>query len=243
MMGGGGVARTVDPAAHVTRREEILDAAQMLVQTRGYEQMSIQDVLAELGISKGALYHYFGSKAALLEGIVDRMADQVRDALAAVAEAPGPDAGDKLGRMFAALAGWKVEHREQLVALLRVWNSDGNALMRQKTRAGITERLAPLFDRVIDQGRREGVFTVPAGAGFGRVVVSLVQELNEHLGDLFFAYEAGQSGLSAVDSTVGAYTSALERILGVATGSVRIVDPTVLHAWFDPQGTHTERPS
>ncbi len=44
------------------RRNEILDAARQLVYTKGYEQMTIQDILDYLQISKGAFYHYFDSK-------------------------------------------------------------------------------------------------------------------------------------------------------------------------------------
>ncbi|MBA8952661.1 TetR/AcrR family transcriptional regulator [Actinomadura namibiensis] len=228
------MARTVDQAAHATRRRQILDVAQRLVETRGYEQMSVQDVLDELGMSKGALYHYFGSKQALLAGIVDRTADQIEEHLAEVVETPGSDALGKLNQIFQALAGWKAGHRDRLVALLRVWNSDGNALTRHRTRAGIAERLAPLFERVVEQGVRDGVFTLPTAVGFGQVLVSLVQDLNERLGDLFFACEEGRADPSAVDRTVAAYTAALERILGVAPGAVHIVDPSALHAWFDP---------
>jgi AcrR family transcriptional regulator len=58
--------RTVNATLYTVRREAFLDVAQRLVQTKGYEAMSIQDVLDELDASKGAFYHYFDSKQALL---------------------------------------------------------------------------------------------------------------------------------------------------------------------------------
>ena len=58
---------------HAVRRNEILDLAQQLVYTKGYEQMTIQDILDGLQISKGAFYHYFDSKHAVLEAVVERM--------------------------------------------------------------------------------------------------------------------------------------------------------------------------
>ena len=69
------MARTLNPAAHAVRRDAFVDAAQRLIQAKGYEEMSIQDVLDELGASRGAFYHYFDSKAALLEAVVERMVD------------------------------------------------------------------------------------------------------------------------------------------------------------------------
>src|SRR5437588_10574837 len=69
------MARTVNPEVHLVRREAFVDAAQRLMQTRGYEQMSVQDLLDDLGASRGAFYHYFDSKQALLEAVLDRMVD------------------------------------------------------------------------------------------------------------------------------------------------------------------------
>ncbi len=64
--------------AHAARRNEILDVAQRLIYTKGYEQMTIQDILSDLQISKGAFYHYFDSKQALLEAIIETYAAKDR---------------------------------------------------------------------------------------------------------------------------------------------------------------------
>ena len=60
---------------HAVRRDDFIDAAQRLIRTKGYEETSIQDILDALGASQGAFYHYFGSKADLLEAVVERMVD------------------------------------------------------------------------------------------------------------------------------------------------------------------------
>ena len=78
------MARTLDPAAHALRRETFVDSAQRLITTKGYEEMSIGDVLADTGASKGAFYHYFDSKAALLDAVIERMVDQATVLMEAV---------------------------------------------------------------------------------------------------------------------------------------------------------------
>ena len=68
------MARTA--AATVARdiqRDAFVDAATHLIQTKGYTQMSVQDVLDELGASRGAFYHYFDSKGALLDAVMERL--------------------------------------------------------------------------------------------------------------------------------------------------------------------------
>ena len=47
----------------VVRRNEILDVAERLLTTKGYEQMAIQDIVDELQIAKGTVYHYFDTKS------------------------------------------------------------------------------------------------------------------------------------------------------------------------------------
>jgi len=44
-------------AAQAIRREAFVDAGLRLIQVKGYDQMSVQDVLDELDLSKGAFYH------------------------------------------------------------------------------------------------------------------------------------------------------------------------------------------
>jgi len=67
--------RTLNPVAHAVRRDTFLDAAQALIITKGYEALSVQEVIEAVGASKGAFYHYFDSKSALLEGVIGQMVD------------------------------------------------------------------------------------------------------------------------------------------------------------------------
>ncbi len=71
------------PAA---RRNEILDAAQRFVASKGFEQMTIEDILADLSISKGAFYHYFEFQRTLLEALISRMGDEARRVLVPILE-------------------------------------------------------------------------------------------------------------------------------------------------------------
>lgn len=54
------------------RIESILDAAEELVAEVGYDEMSTNLVAARAGISPGSLYQYFGNKAEILDGLLDR---------------------------------------------------------------------------------------------------------------------------------------------------------------------------
>jgi AcrR family transcriptional regulator len=227
--------RVLKPVEHTQRRDTFLDAAQHLVQTKGYERMTVQDVLDEVETSKGAFYHYFDSKQALLEALIDRMSREVEATLSPPAYDPGLPALDKLGRVFSALAGWKTARREILLALVPVWYSDENAVVRQKTRAAIAARVTPLLAAIIAQGVGEGVLATPYPDAGASVVVALIQELNDALGRLLLESDQGSDTPRLAEHTVAAYGDALERILGAPSHSLPLADAATLQAWFTPE--------
>ena len=140
---------------HGVRRDAILDVAEHLDRTKGYERMSIQDVQDALGVSRGAIYHYFNSKAALLEAVVERMVDAIMAVLAPIAEDPQLPATAKLHGVFTAAGRWKAERRELMVALLEAWYSDHNAIVREHVRRAASLRLTPLIAAIVRQGTSE----------------------------------------------------------------------------------------
>src|SRR4030065_2368729 len=103
------MARIDKEEAYAARRNEILEAAQRFVYSKGYEQLTIQDILDELQISKGAFYHYFDSKGAVLEALVERMVvEEVIPLLTPIVQDPDLSALDKLNRYFSTSAHWKI---------------------------------------------------------------------------------------------------------------------------------------
>jgi Tetracyclin repressor-like, C-terminal domain len=86
--------------------------------------------------------------------------------------------------------------------LLRVWCSDDNAVLRQKLRPGIADRIAPLLADIIGQGVQEGVFTVAYPDQMGRVIVALIQDLNDRLAELVLTAESGPRTLRTVEHTM-----------------------------------------
>ena len=193
--------------------------------------MSIQDVLDELEVSRGAFYHYFQSKVALLEAVVERMVITAMALVAPVVEDPTLPATEKLMRLFTDIARWKTERKALMLALLRVWYSDDNALVRDKLRREMLTHLTPPLATIIEQGRAEGVFnaTSPDSA---RVIVTLLQGAQDLAGELFFAHELDLVSATEVRRLFSAFTEAMERILGVTPGTVTIVDESTIREWF-----------
>jgi AcrR family transcriptional regulator len=226
------MARTLNPTLHTVRREAFLEVAQRLIQTKGYEAMSIQDVLNELEASKGAFYHYFDSKVALLEAVIERLADTGLATVAPILGDPDLPAVRKLEKVFAGIARFKAEQKELVLAIIEVWKSDGNAVVREKLRRLTASRMVPLLSTVVRQGVDEGTFDVASPDETTRVLLSLMQGFQEIAMDLFIARQAGTIKFDDVRRSIASFTEAFERILGIPKRSVTLADEATLRFWF-----------
>ncbi len=226
------MARTLNPAVHTVRREAFIEVAQKLMQAKGYEQMSIQDVLDELGASRGAFYHYFDSKQALLEAVIDRMVDAGLGAVAPIVEDPRLRATDKLQKVFSGIGRWKTDRKALVMSLIEVWLSDHNAIVREKLRRTTMERMVPLLSRIVKQGVDEGTFTVSSPTETARVLVMLLHGFQDGATELFVARQKRLISYEDVERTMATYAEAFDRILGVPVGKIIFGDEAVLREWF-----------
>jgi TetR/AcrR family transcriptional repressor of nem operon len=80
-----------------TTRERILDVAEALVQTRGFNAFSYADIAAELEITKASLHHHFATKADLGKTLIQRYHERFVAALQDIEES-GADPRRKLER-------------------------------------------------------------------------------------------------------------------------------------------------
>ena len=91
------MARNKHPEETVQR---ILDAAARLFVEKGYDATSLQDILCETHLSKGAIYHHFSSKEEIFEAIFRRIAEENSAALASVRDDGTLNGLEKLRAIF-----------------------------------------------------------------------------------------------------------------------------------------------
>lgn len=230
------MARIVKEEEYVARRMEILDVAQRLVYTKGFEQMTIQDILDESQISKGAFYHYFDSKSDLLEALIQRILDAAEQIILPIAEDPNLPALEKLQRFFSTLSRWKTTQKAYLLKLMNVWYADENAIVRQKMMTATIRRISPFFTEAIQQGIREGVLDTPYPDQSGQVLLTIFQGFGETLAELLILNEPQPDDLKHIENTAAAYNEAIARVLGAAPGTLKLVDVEMFAEWFAAPG-------
>jgi len=226
------MARVVKENEYTVKRNEILSVAQRLVYTTGFEQMSVQDILDELKISKGAFYHYFDSKLALLDGLVERMMDDAVQVLQPIVDAANLAAVEKLQRYFATGSRWKVARKSFMLDLLRVWYTDSNTLVRQKQEAAAVKRIAPMLAKIVRQGIAEGVFTTTYPDQIGSMIWGLAEGITDNVAELLLSNDPPVDALQRLEAIIGAYSEAMERILGAPAGSLPLADIAMMKEWL-----------
>jgi AcrR family transcriptional regulator len=233
------MARIVKEEEHTAKRNEILDAALQLVYSKGYDKMTIQDILDQLQISKGAFYHYFDSKVDVLEAVVERMAtEQVEPIFLSIVQDPHRSALEKLHHYFDMSTRWKTSKKAFVTELVKVWYSDENALARQKMLARTVEHMGPFFTEIVKQGVREGVFTTPYPEVASQVMINLIYDLAYESGQMLISEEVKQrDNLQQVETLYTAYGDVLERVLGAPKGSVQVMTSEALKVWFSSDDT------
>lgn len=223
------MARTIKEST--VRRNEILDVAQRLVATKGYEQMTIQDILDELHISKGAFYHYFDSKSALLEALIERMLEEIKPLLVPILEDPDLSTLQKFQHYFNAAGRWKIALKPFMLEILHVWYADDNAIVRQKLQATAIQQIAPMLTTIINQGVQEGVLTTSYPEQVAEVVLGLMHGLGDAISGFLLSNESRFEILQNIQGTIAVYTDVMERAIGAPPGSLKLIDDETLMEW------------
>jgi AcrR family transcriptional regulator len=227
----------IDVTTRVAKKNEILDCAQRMIYTKGYEDMSIQDIVNELGISKGAFFHYYPSKSALLEAMLERTNELGMAVVTPIVDDSTIPPAQKLERIIQASMQWKSGQKAYLMAILKAWYSDENALVRQKMIMTSTINLGELLKRVFLEGIKQGVFHTDYPEMAGKIVYALMTQMSDSLGHILLHVnsdppENEKDMIKAMELIICSYTDAIEKILGVESGSIHLIDLEAMKEWI-----------
>ena len=140
-------------AAVEDKRALIRGAAVRVFAAKGYHACRVSDIAEEAGVAYGLVYHYFGSKEAVLETIFRETWSAMLTAIGAVEELgePAPE-----------------QVRKVAAIVLRTWRDDPDlvrVLVREVTRSpqlqNEIDEIALAFatlERIIERGKAEGSF-------------------------------------------------------------------------------------
>jgi TetR/AcrR family transcriptional repressor of nem operon len=166
--GTDGRWRTSDQA------QRILDVAERLVQSRGFNGFSYADVAADLHVTKASLHYHFPSKAELGEALISRYTERFAEALAGI-DAHGRGPADRLEAYVGLYAEVLRGRRICLCGMLAAEYQTLPEPMQRAVAAFLAVNQAWL-ENVLNDGRGAGSlsFAGPSATG-ARMIVSGLQ--------------------------------------------------------------------
>jgi AcrR family transcriptional regulator len=123
-----------------TRREQLLEHGVRLLSTRSLDELSIEILAEEAGISRGLLYHYFGNKQDFHRAVVRKAAD---DLIRVTAPAQDGEPIERLVRSLDAYVEYVEANFAGYVSLVRGAASGNEDLQEiyEEARAALTDRI------------------------------------------------------------------------------------------------------
>jgi AcrR family transcriptional regulator len=213
------------------RRNQLLDVAQYLFFTKGFDDSTMTDILAAAGISKGGFYHHFGSKDELLFGVLDRMANAVFGKMDQIAHDETASALDQLHQFVHLRSDYLKEHDyEGQVEFFSVMNDEKNTSLLVAFKRTVGKKSVPHLTRIIEHGLAEGVFATANAHAAAEMIL--------HIGDFFdpsLKVAIDARGTSRADDAAAKLRAAMsmqyltiDRILGLPDGTTNFGWPGVV---------------
>lgn len=156
------------------RKADIIKATLHLLQSKDYEKITMQDVMKHLDIAKGTIYHYFPSKEALLEAVVENVIDSTIKVMQSRME---KTKGNALKKLQVLVETGSITAKN--TSLVEGLHRPGNEAMHTRLLAATIIKQAPLYAEVIKQGCDEGIFQTCYPLECAEFILSAVQFLTD----------------------------------------------------------------
>jgi AcrR family transcriptional regulator len=208
------------------RQEELLESARALFFERGFDATSVDDVIQRAGLSKGAFYHYFASKDALLEALATKMAAESLAQTADLLEDPTLNAFERLTAFLARGRQLKVEQAPQMLRMFEAVFRPENIALYHRLHAAVRQIMTPVLARIIEQGIEEATFRPSHPRTTAEILLQLATITHDVVARLLTATGADiPPAIEAFERRLVEQGIAVDRILGLPDGSVQFIEP------------------
>lgn len=209
------------------RRNELLDAAQALFFSKGYEATTVADIMERAGVSKGGFYHHFTAKDDLLEALGERVAGEAAARLRPIMDEEGPDAVACMNAVLAQARRVKVEDAAAIRAAFDTVFRPENIVLYHRLNRAVSQVMLPLFAAILERGKAEGRFRIDDPAMTAEIILHLGISTHDAVARAIEASGTPQAdeAAAALDERLRQQGIAIDRILGLPDGTVAFSEP------------------
>ena len=142
------------------RRAEIMDAAMLLFMEKGYANTTTQDIVDKVNISRGLLYYHFKNKEDILYCLVERYSEKLLRDIHVIVNDDNKTAIEKIRAFIDATIISTDNVSAEGTELQKTVDLEENRYMLDKLSHKLIEKLTIYFEKIINQGISEKVFSV-----------------------------------------------------------------------------------
>lgn len=142
------------------RRAEIMDASMLLFMEKGYANTTTQDIVDKVNISRGLLYYHFKNKEDILYCLVERYSEKLLRDIHVIVNDDDKTAIEKIRAFIDATIISTDNVSAEGTELQKTVDLEENRYMLDKLSHKLIEKLTIYFERIINQGISEKVFSV-----------------------------------------------------------------------------------
>lgn len=132
------------------RRQLIVYEAAKVFAQRGYDQTTMADLAASLGLATGALYHYFDSKEQLLISICDQLMDPLLDQAREIMRRDDQGSEERLRKLVRLWVACVIDHRFHM----RVFQQERHVIELGDQWRGVRDS-RKAFERLVERALRD----------------------------------------------------------------------------------------
>lgn len=148
-------------------KEEIVNAAQSLFVSNGYDQTSVSDIMKAVNGAKGTFYQFFESKEQLLEMLVEKWAGIYEKAVIDILGNTDASFKEKFSNMMTLIS----QMSEKTLGIEAFFHSS-NGIMIYKLSKKMTTTIIPYLTEVLKIGMEEGLISLDNPNFYANFIIS-----------------------------------------------------------------------
>lgn len=177
------------PDVSAERKQQIYQAALICFSNKGYYQTTMDDIVAESGLSKGALYWYFESKKELFMSMLVEVMEPVIQEWEAIADDENISATQKMQLSLAHFRSLFEEMIDFFNVVMEAWALTQHDEDVEKLTRDFYKPYLAIMSRIIEEGIAQGEFQVKAPRATSAVILTMFDGLTLAVGAGMLAQE------------------------------------------------------
>ena len=209
------------------KREFIITSLELFAE-KGYDKTTIQDIIDQMGVSKGAFYHYFSSKEDIIITIAREYVSGAIHIIKGIAEKRDLNAVEKVNTLMESVNQYKAQQEEHRLKIKGIFSKEKNIKLERKIESAFKGDALKYLKEIIDQGIEEGSFDTINSKELAEFMLFAINAMNASIDELVNKKDNPESGMSyqeIIDQLVQKltfYEEVFARFLNAKEGSIKL---------------------